>query len=516
MWTHKGSPSRGKDKKRMKTRGFPSIVSNSKVVETGKEFGWPFWRWNRGDKPYDYLTPSSWLKNTYGGMINNKYGVYASKRLYKVSECKKKGTTGCDYLRCDKRKEAVLNDYPITYNCSGDPRNRHKGVWMCGSGSKKGKFYSYYNKNTMCRDDYKSGKADTFCLQDCGGKCIKTTVNKELKRQMSRGTKCGLLASDNRWSPKRGNFAILDNSTAYIPKIKGFYNGKCYRDRRRRDLPLFLGVFPRNKQCIDRAGSFGLPYAGIQFGGQCWGGWKPGSYGSSNNCRMIIRGERKGGVWANNVYRTKIGRYIPSNIFKNGIVRSLQIFGNNCKFGNRKNTGLYRNLKLKGFNTSCAHNQARPKLAFGGCGRLFQSLDDCKRSCRRCRATYLNTGGNSCNMNWRNLVVNGHGGSKSRVSYKNWNNFRDSRRGALNKVMKKYGAPTNRAGVVTRKGLNKWARKSKYNRRLSARDFIYLIKNKMPNRRWRDRRYRNSFGYAWGRGNGRWDPKVNKRYRPAY
>ena len=38
----------------------------------------------------------------------------------------------------------------------------------------------------------------------------------------------------------------------------------------------------------------------------------------------------------------------------------------------------------------------------------------------------------------------------------------------------------------------------------------------MPNRRWRDRRYRNSFGYAWGRGNGRWDPKVNKRYRPAY
>ena len=173
-----------------------------------------------------------------------------------------------------KEKEAVLNDYPITYNCSGDPRNRHKGVWMCGSGSKKGKFYSYYNKNTMCRDDYKSGKADTFCLQDCGGKCIKTTVNKELKRQMSRGTKCGLLASDNRWSPKRGNFAILDNSTAYIPKIKGFYNGKCYRDRRRRDLPLFLGVFPRNKQCIDRAGSFGLPYAGIQFGGQCWGGWK--------------------------------------------------------------------------------------------------------------------------------------------------------------------------------------------------------------------------------------------------
>ena len=75
MWTHKGSPSRGKDKKRMKTRGFPSIVSNSKVVETGKEFGWPFWRWNRGDKPYDYLTPSSWLKNTYGGMkiINMVY-----------------------------------------------------------------------------------------------------------------------------------------------------------------------------------------------------------------------------------------------------------------------------------------------------------------------------------------------------------------------------------------------------------------------------------------------------------
>ena len=37
-------------------------------------------------------------------MINNKYGYYASKRLYKVSECKKR-TTGCDYLRCDKRKK---------------------------------------------------------------------------------------------------------------------------------------------------------------------------------------------------------------------------------------------------------------------------------------------------------------------------------------------------------------------------------------------------------------------------
>ena len=283
---------RGKDKKRMETRGFPSIVSNSKVVETGKEFGWPFWRWNRGDKPYDYLTPSSWLKNTYGGMKANKYGYYASKRLYKVSECKKKGTTGCDYLRCDKRKEAVLNDYPITYNCSGDPRNRHMREYGCVVAVQKKVNFIVTTIKIQCVEMITKYGTDTFCLQIVG-KCIKTTVNKELKRQMSRGTKCGLLASDNRWSPKRGNFAILDNSTAYIPKIKGFYNGKCYRDRRRRDLPLFLGVFPRNKQCIDRAGSFGLPYAGIQFGGQCWGGWKPGSYGSSNNCRMIIRGEEK-------------------------------------------------------------------------------------------------------------------------------------------------------------------------------------------------------------------------------
>lgn len=529
MWTHKGRPGGGKDKKRFKTRGFPSIVSDSRVVKTGKEFGWPLWRWSRGDKQRDYLTPSSWLKNTYGGMIINKYGGYASKRLYKVSECKKKGTTGCDYLRCDKRKEAVLNDYPLTYNCSGDPRNRHKGVWMCGSGSKKGKFYSYYNKNTMCKDDYKRGKPDTFCVQDCGGRCIKTTVSKELKRQMARGTKCGLLASDNRWSIRNGNFALLDNSTAYIPKIKGFYNGKCYRDRPRRALPYFMGRIKNTKRCIKVAGERGFPYAGLQYGGECWGGWNPNKYGSASNCNMRRGRQKMGGAWAQNVYRTKIGKYIPSSIFKNGVVKSLKIFGRDCKFGKRNIGGLYRNLNLKGFNTSCAYNQSKYNLAFESTRRngiLFQDLERCQRAFGKCRSKIINTGwrgrdGQGCNMrNWQFLYT-GRGGIKSNRVWTKWDNFREARGSAVNKALIKYGAPTNNRGKVTRKGIQKWINKSKYNRRPSIRDVIYLIKGKIPNRRWRDWRYRKSFGYNWGRkyGSGRYersDPNINNRFIAAH
>lgn len=537
MWTHKGRPGGGKDKKRFKTRGLPSIVSDSRVVQTGKEFGWPWWSWNRGDKRSDYMTPSNWLRKTYGGMKNNKFGNYSKKRLYKVSECKKKGTTGCDYLRCDKRKEAVLNDYPLTYNCSGDPRNKHKGVWMCGRGSKKGKFYSYYDKNTMCRDDYKRGKTDTFCKQECGRSCIKTTVNKELKRQMARGTKCGILASDNRWSARRGNYAIVDNSTAFIPKIKGFYNGKCYRDRRRRDLPLYLGRVSNTKSCIKKAEKYGMPYAGLQYRGQCFAGWKPGSYGSARNCNMRRGREILGGSWANNVYRTKIGKYIPKSIFKNGIIRSIQLYGRSCKFGGgkyAKRPGLHRNLRMKGFNTSCAYNQAKVKRGYLGCNRFYQSYDDCKRRCRgrghmSCRGhtMKLDTGGNGCNMVPYDLIINDQRKMWSKKGYKKWENYRDTRRGAVNKALIKYGAKPERNGRVSRKGVEKWIRKSKYNRRPSFRDVIYLIKGKMPNKRWRDWRYRKSFGYNWARKStgSSWrarrqrrgsDGIINKIYWPAH
>ena len=524
MWTHKGSPGGGKDKKRFKTRGFPSIVSDSRVVRIGKEFGWPAWYWNRGEKSWDYMTPSTWLKNTYGGYKNNRFGHYSKKRLYKVSECKKKGTTGCDYLRCDKRKEAALNDYPLTYNCTGDPRNKHKGVWMCGRGPRKGKFYSYYDKNTMCKDDFKRGKADTFCKQECGSSCIKTTVNKELKRQMARGTKCGLLASDNRWSIRNGNFALLDNSTAYIPRIKGFYNGKCYRDRRRRALPYFMGRINDTKKCIKKAGERGFPYPGLQYGGECWGGWTPNKYGSARNCNRRRGGQKMGGTWSNNVYRTKIGKYIPNSIFKNGVVKSLKVFGKDCKFGKRNIGGLYRNLNLRAFNTSCAYNQSRYNLAFEGNrarGILYQDLEKCQRRNGRCRTKEVNTGGQGCNMHRGQIVYTGRGGKNAKQMYKNWGDFRESRRSAVNKALIKYGAPTNNRGKVTRRGMQKWINKSKYNRRPSILDVIYLIKGKMPNRRWRDWRYRKSFGYHWGKkyGSGsyeRRDPNINNRFIAAH
>ena len=50
----------------------------------------------------------------------------------------------------------------------------------------KEKFYNYYNKITMCREDYKRGKKDTFCVQDCRGRCVPTYLNKEINKAKNR------------------------------------------------------------------------------------------------------------------------------------------------------------------------------------------------------------------------------------------------------------------------------------------------------------------------------------------
>ena len=219
IWDKRNTGNTSKDRTRYKTKGLASEIIDVNVEKSGKEYGWPCWNWKRHwseNKSWDSVRPTTWLGRKDVGRGRSHYN---SKYLYKVVECKPKGTTGCDFLRCDKRKEAVLKDFPITYHCTGDARNRHPGIWKCTSGRNSGKFYNYYDKSKMCRQDYKRGKKDTFCVQDCRGRCAPTTLQNEIKSTINRSrSKCAYLVSDNPWRIDNGNYTFLWSDHGYFPR----------------------------------------------------------------------------------------------------------------------------------------------------------------------------------------------------------------------------------------------------------------------------------------------------------
>lgn len=434
IWDKKKTGRGTKDKIRFKTRGLPSESSDKKILSTGNEFGWPYWKWNRhwsDNKVWDYVNPTTWL-NTKD--LNNGKHHYDSKYLFKVVECKPEGTTGCDFLRCDKRKEAVLNDFPITYYCDRDPRNRHPGIWKCQGGSKDGTYYNYYDKNSMCREDYKRGKTDTFCLQGClnNGMCIPTTLENEINTvKNNSNSKCAYLVSDHPWEIEKGNYTFLNSDKGYFPKNVEFdikhntydkYVWKHYSNENEyKKVPHaktgLTGIkteytAPATKRVDDwfsdvfTKGDFDTrvkkrvvkPETKIRYGKN--GKWYINRPWSGEHYRCSHNGHRKlasrdpiSGTFKEcqyedietvklNIPNQNYEQDFPKHILKDGKIKSMKVIGDGCKFSLKNqnyNEGLHQNLDLAHGKTTCSMGN---KVAlYSGCGYSYQDRKACLREC---------------------------------------------------------------------------------------------------------------------------------------
>jgi hypothetical protein len=88
----------------------------------------------------------------------------------------------------------------------------------------------------------------------------------------------------------------------------------CYADASDRDLPYLAGsgASMSVETCRSLCAAAGHPYAGVQFGRECFCGASYGRHGVATNCDTPCEGnpaETCGGFWANSIYATT--PYVP-------------------------------------------------------------------------------------------------------------------------------------------------------------------------------------------------------------
>lgn len=220
LWDAKGNEgTMEKDTKRTETNTYPVQTDDEGIKKDSAEFGWPYQKWKRHpNKEMDKsVSTNDWIKM-------NDMGKVDSKIVYKTTECVPK--SNCDNLNCKKRKEEILNRYPITYYCKSDSKNvRDLGKgYMCKSGAKKGMITQYYDETKMCfRDEQGNRFGRKFALQECGSG--NTEEYKSPKKIF--GGDCYALISDRK--KEEGNRAIIGEGKNYTTtdlKNLGLENGK--------------------------------------------------------------------------------------------------------------------------------------------------------------------------------------------------------------------------------------------------------------------------------------------------
>ena len=220
LWSAKGVEGTNyKDVERNETKSLDVQTDDIKIKEDSVEFGWPYQEWNRHPDPTkksdSAVSNKDWIKM-------NNVGKVDPKIVYKSMECLT--DTKCDNLNCAKRKEEILNRYPITYYCKSDTRNkRDLGTgYICNSGGKKGMITQYFDKDTMCFSDEQGNEyGRKFAKQECGVGKSKDYNGKENLFK----TECYAFISDK--TNGRGNRAIIGMGDTSKEKLKqlGLTNG---------------------------------------------------------------------------------------------------------------------------------------------------------------------------------------------------------------------------------------------------------------------------------------------------
>uniref|UniRef100_A0A6C0F705 Uncharacterized protein n=1 Tax=viral metagenome TaxID=1070528 RepID=A0A6C0F705_9ZZZZ len=231
LWDKKGAEgTMEKDTKRTETKTFPVQTDDIKIKEDSAEFGWPYKEWDRHPDPSKkqdkFVSEKDWIKmNDMGGKVD-------SKIVYKSMECLT--NTKCDNLNCTKRKDEILNRYPITYYCKRDDKNnRPLGTGhICKSGARKGMITQYYDKFSMCFSDEKGySYGRKFAKQECdvGNSENYNGVGEQFRKKLQSlfGGECYALISDK--SSSGGNRAIVGQGKNYTNadlKNLGLKDGK--------------------------------------------------------------------------------------------------------------------------------------------------------------------------------------------------------------------------------------------------------------------------------------------------
>jgi hypothetical protein len=212
LWDQKGKGNTMvKDTSRTNTSKTGVQHKDLKILADSKEFGWPYYEWNRhpskGEQYNKKVAETKWIQD------NDLSMKVDSKIVYKTTQCL--NDTKCDNLNCKKRKEEILDRYPITYYCKGEPRNDRplgKGH-ICMEGDKKGMVTQYFEESTMCFKDEKGNSyGRSFCKDECGASSCEN-YNDENRLKLYKGDDCYAVISDKVGF--KGNRAIIRQKKIY-------------------------------------------------------------------------------------------------------------------------------------------------------------------------------------------------------------------------------------------------------------------------------------------------------------
>jgi hypothetical protein len=155
----------------------------------------------------------------------------------------------------------------------------------------KGFKYAGLQYGGECWVGNKFGKYGKMPDSDCSMKC-----------KRSKGRTCG-----NGW---RNSIFSLETRERKVVEYKAIVGEKfvgCYKDAGKRDLSTGLDAKNDPKRCFELAMERGFKYAGLQYGGQCFGGNTMGKYGkvADSECSMKCRNDPSrtcGNGWRNSVF----------------------------------------------------------------------------------------------------------------------------------------------------------------------------------------------------------------------
>jgi hypothetical protein len=115
-------------------------------------------------------------------------------------------------------------------------------------------------------------------------------------------------------------------------EINGGYVG-CFTDDENRALPVYLGNNYTIERCVNDARARGLPYAGLQYYGECWGGTSPGYVRvAESECNTYCTASQPGtqicgGAWRNSIWSSAspvFARYV--GCYTDAEQRALPVF----------------------------------------------------------------------------------------------------------------------------------------------------------------------------------------------
>jgi hypothetical protein len=188
--------------------------------------------------------------------------------------------------------------YPQDLGCFTDNENRALPQW-----------FGYVNDVNTCVNLVRSSGLAYAGLQSAG----ECWGGNELRYQRVGAGECNMQCTNGQTCG--GTWRNSVHATGIAPPIpppSGDYVG-CFTDNQYRALPQWLGQVSNVDACVSLARTNSLAYAGLQAGGECWGGneVRYQQVGEKECKTLCTNGQACGGTWHNSIYQTGITPPFP-------------------------------------------------------------------------------------------------------------------------------------------------------------------------------------------------------------